>query len=135
MRRTRVGSGRHGSDVGCFEDEDPRGTSAAAGWRHVEDYWDLRIRDLLDDVASGFDETSGRIDLDQHSLIVAACGFVDGPGDVFLGDGLDGVVDDDLKNFGRGGGAKDKNCNETWIKTRNYVLFHCSQPISTIFLL
>ena len=100
MRRAGVGSGSHGRDVGGFEDEDSSRTGAAAAGRYVEDDRDLRIRDLLDDVASGFDEASGGIDLDQYCLIVAALGFVDGAGDVFLGDGLNGVVDDDLEDFG-----------------------------------
>ena len=72
MRRASVGSGSHGCDVGRFEDEDSSRTGAAAGGRDVEDDGNRRVRDLLDDVAGGFDEASGRIDLDQYGLIVAA---------------------------------------------------------------
>ncbi len=109
MRRAGVGSGSHGCDVGGFEDEDSGGTGAAAAGRDVDDDRNLRIRDLLDDVAGGFDEASGGIDLDQYSLIVAALGFVDGAGDVFLGDGLNGVVDDDFQDFG----GRERRENQT----------------------
>ena len=41
-------------------------------------------RNLLDDLARGFDQPSRRIDLDQYSLIVASLGLVNGAGDIFL---------------------------------------------------
>src|SRR5260370_6762392 len=119
MRGASVGSGRHGGDVGRFEDEDSSRTSAAAGGGDVEDHWNLRIRDLFDDAASGFDKTSGSIDLDQYRLIVAALGFVDCARDGFLGDGLNGVVDDDLENFGRSDRAENQGCYKAKKKQRN----------------
>ena len=94
-------------------------TSAASRIKIPAEPADLGIRDLVDDVAGGFDEASGGIDLDQYSLIVAALGFVDGAGDVFLGDGLNGVVDDDLEDFSGGNRTQNKSCHEAKKNTRD----------------
>ncbi len=90
--------------------KNPAERRAAAAGRDVKDDGHGRVRDLLDDVASGFDEASGRIDLDQYSLVVAALGFVDGAGNVLLGDGLNGVVDDDFQDLGGRDGGKNESC-------------------------
>src|SRR5580698_4224069 len=84
-------------------------------------------------MASGFDQASGSIDLNQYRLRVAALGFVDGTGDVFLGDGLNGVVDDDLKDFGGRDRRNDQGCRDGEKKSRDGSAFH-ERP-TTIFLL
>ena len=45
----------------------------------------------------------GVFSLDQQGLIFIALGLRQGAADVLLGDGMDGVVDDDLQDFGGGG--------------------------------
>ena len=133
MSRSGVSSGSHGRYVGRFEDEDSRRTGAAAAGRHVNDDRDLRRRDLLDDLARGFDQASGSIDLDQYSLIVAARSFVDGAGDVFLGDGLNGVVNDDPQDFGEGCGTESQSRHDAENNSRDGASLHRSR--TTIFLL
>jgi hypothetical protein len=100
MSGAGIGSWGHGGDVGGFEDEDSGGTCAAAAGRDVENHGDRRAGNLLDYLARGFDEASGGIHLDQYGLIAAALGLVDGARDVFLADGLNGVIEDDLEDFG-----------------------------------
>ena len=122
--RAGVGSGGHGGDVGGFEYENSRGTGAAAAGRDVNDDRNLRSRDLLDDLAGGFDEASRCIDLDQYGLVVAARGFVDGAGDIFRGDGLNGVVDDDFEDFGGADGAENEGCREAEKNSRDLRVVH-----------
>ena len=74
-----------------------------AGGRHVDDDRYEGAGNLLDDFARRADQAAGRIHLDQYGLVVAAVSFVDGAGDVFRADGLDGVVNGDLEDL-RGGG-------------------------------
>ncbi len=131
MRRAGVGSGGHGRDVGGFEDEDSGRTGAAAGGGDVNDDGDLRVRDLLDDLAGGVDEASGSIDLDQYGLIVAALGFVDGAGNVFLGDGLNGVVDDDFEDFGGGDGGQNETLPRGREESARLECFSLSRPLPT----
>jgi hypothetical protein len=101
MRRAGVGSGSHGGNIGGFQNEKSGRTGAAAGGRDIKNDRNLRCRNLLDDLAGGFDQAAGGIDFDQQGLVVAAPGFVDGAGDVFLSDGLNGVIDDDLEDLRR----------------------------------
>ena len=129
MRRSGVGSGSHGCHIGRFQEENSGRTGAAAAGRDVEQDRNRRIRDLLNDVAGGFNGASGSIDLDQYSLIVAALGFVDGAGDVFLGDGLNGVVDDDLEDLSVRDGMENKSCQQCEKNSRDSVAFHRS-PIA-----
>src|ERR1700692_1073420 len=133
MRRARIGSGSHGGDVGGFEDEDTRRTGAAAGGGDVEDDGNGGVRDLIDNLASGLDETSGSIDLDPYSLIVAALSFVDSAGNIFLGNRLDGVVDDNLENFGTRERIEKKNGGQAEKHSRNQSSFHES-PIASLVL-
>src|SRR5580698_3033222 len=129
MRRSGVGSRSHGSHIGRFEEENSGRTGAAAAGCDVEEDRNRRIRDLLDDVAGGFNGASGSTDLDQYSLIVAALGFVDGAGDVFLGDGLNGVVDDDLEDLSVRGGTENESCHQGEKNSRDSVAFHRSPSL------
>src|SRR5580704_14556443 len=131
MRRARIGSRRHGCDIGRLEDEDSSRTRAAAAGRYVKDDRDLRVRDLVDDVAGRFDESSGRIDLDQYGLIVAALSLVDGAGNVFLGDGLNRIVDNNLQNLGAGDGAEEKSPSQSEKNVRNPSALHCTPRFIT----
>src|SRR6266852_802075 len=126
MSSARVGSRSHGRNIGRFEDEDSRRPGAAAGGGDVENNRNLRVCDPFDDAASGFDKASWSIDLDQYSLIVAALGFVEGAGDVFLGNRLNGVVDDDLEDFRGGIGTQNQQCDEPDQDPRNGTAFHPS---------
>ncbi len=109
MSRASIGSGSHGGDVGRFEDEKSGRGRAASGGRHIENDGNRGVRNLLDNFASRFDKTPGCIDLDQYSLSAAALSFVDGAGYVFFSNGLNGVVNDNLENFGAGDGAENEN--------------------------
>src|ERR1022692_2292218 len=91
MRRARIGSRSHGRDVGRLQDEDSSRTRAASAGGYINNHWKLRRGNLVDDLARRLDQPSRRIDLDQYSLIVAPLRFVDGAGDIFLGDGLNRV--------------------------------------------
>ena len=108
MRRAGVGSGRHGSDVSGFENEDSSGAGAAAGRRHVDDHGHRRSHDLVDNFPRRLDEASGSIHLDQNSLVVMISGDRERAGDVFGGDGLDGVVHRDPQDVG--GARHSKKC-------------------------
>ena len=111
MGRAGIGAGGHGGDVGGFEDKKSGGRSAAAAGRDVKNDRNLRAGNFLDDLARRFNEASGSIDLDQYSLIVATAGLVDGASNVFLGNGLNRVVDDDLQDFARSGAAeREEGC-------------------------
>ena len=70
-----------------------------AGWRYVDNHGHRGRCDLLDDLSRGTDEATRRIHLDQYRLIVAALRFIDGASDVFLADGLNGVINDDLQHL------------------------------------
>src|SRR5580692_5328105 len=112
MRRTRVGSRSHGCDVGRFENENSSRTRAAATGCNVDNYRNLRGSDLLEDLPRGIDQPSWRIDLDQYRLITAPLCFVDGPRDIFLRDGLNRVIDDDLENLSGRDRAENANRDE-----------------------
>ncbi len=93
MRGSGVGAGRHGGDVGGFEDEESGARGAAAAGRDVEDDGHGRGDNFFDDVAGGVDEASGGVDFDEDGFVVMRGGVFEGAGDVLGGDGLDGVVD------------------------------------------
>src|SRR5271166_592783 len=105
----RVWSRSHGCDVGRLEDENSSRARAAAAGCDVNDDRNLRRGNLLDDLPRRIDQPSGRIDLDQYSLIAAPLRLVDGPRDIFLCDGLNRVINDDLKDFGEGNRAENTN--------------------------
>ena len=46
------------------------------------------------------------IHLDQYSLVAAPAGFIDGAGNIFRADGLNGVIDGDFEDL-RGGRTSD----------------------------
>ena len=98
-----VGAGGHRGDVSGFEDKDAGGASARAGRGDVDDDGNRGRRKLFDDVASGIDEPAGRIEFDEDGFVVIGGGGFEGASDVFGGDGLDGVVDDDFQDLGGGG--------------------------------
>ncbi len=98
MRRAGVGAGRHGGDVGGFQDEEPgRGGARAAG-RDVDDDRHGRSDDLLDDLARRFGQAAGRRKADQDGVGVLRLGGFDAAGDVFQRDGVNGVVDVEAEN-------------------------------------
>ena len=103
MGRTGVGPGSHGRDVRAFQDEEPGRRCPAAAGRDVNDYRNRRGQNFLDDVAGGFQQAAGRIQLDQQRLVFVAIGLGQSAFDVLLGDGMNGVVDDNLQHFGGGG--------------------------------
>jgi hypothetical protein len=57
---------------------------------------------VLNNLSCCIDHAAGRVHLDQDGLIVLPLRFVNRPGDVFRTDGLDRVVDHDLKNSASG---------------------------------
>src|SRR5580700_1683281 len=124
MRRSGVGSWSHSCDIGRFEDKYSSRASAAAGGGDVHNHRNRRGGDFFDNLARGVDQTPGRIDLDQYSLIVAALGLIDGAGNVFARDGLNSVIDNDLEDFRGGGRAKNKSCRETEKNSGNEIAFH-----------
>ena len=67
MSGTGVGPGSHCRDVRAFEDEESRRRCPAAARRDVDDYRDPRGQDFLDDLAGGFQQATGRIQLDEHA--------------------------------------------------------------------
>src|SRR5580658_4483511 len=99
MRRSGIGSGSHRSHISRIDDENPRGTGAAAGGRNIKDYGNRRVRDFFDDLARGVEQSSGSTDFDQNCLVISELGFIDRARDEFRGDGLDRVVENDFENF------------------------------------
>ena len=75
-------------------------------------------------LAGGINQPPRRIDLDQYDLVTATLRLVNCPGDVFLRDRLNGVIDNDLEDFGGGDGAKKKSSNEAEKDSRNGNAFH-----------
>ena len=59
----------------------------------------------MDDLVGGVEESAGGIDLDEDGLVVIGRRGVESPGNVFGGDGMDGVVNDDFQDVcvGRNG--------------------------------
>ena len=108
MSRAGVGSGRHGRNVGAFENEKSGGRGPASAGRDVDDYGHRRGQDFFDDVAGGFKQAAGSVDLDEQGVIFVAFCFGDGAANVFIGDGMDRVVHDDLQYFGGRSGAQDE---------------------------
>ncbi len=101
MGSTGCGSWCHRGDVSGLKNEDSSRARVAAGGRHVDDNRNGRLRDLFDNLASRADQTARRIHLDQDGLIAAPVRFIDGAGDVFRADWLDGVVHHDFQNLSR----------------------------------
>src|SRR5262249_53343569 len=105
-------AGSHSGDVCGHQNEESGRAGAAATRTDVEDDRNLRGGNLFDNVAGGIDESARSVQLDEKSLVVAAPGFVNSSGNVFLGDGLDRVIDDDLENLGVGGGKEKRQTDE-----------------------
>src|ERR1700692_3907163 len=109
MSRAGIGTRRHGGDVSGFQNKKSGRCGSAAAGRYIENDGNGGGRDLLDNLPGRLEEASGRIDLDQYSLSVAALRFVDGAGNIFFGNRLNGVVDDNLKNFSARDATQNQN--------------------------
>src|SRR5262249_47175815 len=84
-----------------LENEETGGCGARPGGFDVNDDRHRGIKNLVDDFSSGLEQPAGRAQLDQHGLVFVAGSFRQSPPDIFVGDGLNCVVDHDLQNFGR----------------------------------
>jgi len=76
-------------------------TSAAGGY--VDDDRHRRSYDFFNDVAGRVGQASGRVQLDQNRLVFFLIGFGQGAADKFVADGLNGVIEDNLKHLRRSG--------------------------------
>jgi len=61
----------------------------------------------VDDVVGRIEESAGRVEFDQDSLIMIRGGGIDGATDVLGGDRMNRVVNDDLEDVGGGGCGKE----------------------------
>ncbi len=106
MRRAGIRRWGHSGHVSRFEDKDSSRSGATALGCDVDNNGNGRVGDLLDDAARGSDQAARRVEFDQHSLRMGGVRFRQSAADELVGDGLDGVVDDDLENL-RGLGCED----------------------------
>ena len=99
MGSTGVGSGRHGGDIGGFEDIEAGRRGTRAGRSDVNDDWNFRGQHFRDDAPGGVDESARSAQLDEHGFGVDLIGMRNGAIDEFLGDGIDRVVQFDANDL------------------------------------
>ena len=96
MSRSSIGSGRHGRNVGAFEDEESRRRRATAAGRDIDNHRHGRGHNLLNNFTRSIEQPAGSIDLDEQGLVFVAIRFGDGAGNVFGCDGMDRIIDHNL---------------------------------------
>ena len=109
MRGPRVCTGRHGGNIGAFENKEScRGGAAAAG-SDIDNHWHRRLDDLLHDLSHRGHHTAGRAQFDQNRVCFDCSGVVERALNAFSGRSLDGVVHHDLQDVGCGGCSEKEN--------------------------
>ena len=102
MRRADVGSRRHRGDIGSLRDVQAGRRGASPGGRDEDHDRERRAEDLLDDVPHRGVEPARGVHLDDQGIRLVGDGFVDGLGDVVVGDGVDDPVEGGDQDVGPG---------------------------------
>ena len=100
--RPGAGSRGHGEDVAGDPDEEPGRSRPRPAGTDMDGDGDLGVDDGLDDLAHRAVEPSRRVEADDEKAGADPFRVADGADDIFGGDGVDGRVDDDLPDLGRG---------------------------------
>src|SRR5579884_1302061 len=103
MGRSGIGSWRHRSHVGRFENEEARRTRAASARRYISDYRYGRVLDAADNVHHGRGKSARRAKLDYHRSGMLLPRNVNGAADVFGSDWLDRAIDDRADDLSKRG--------------------------------
>ena len=93
MGRADRGPRRHRRDGRRLDNEGPRGSGAGARGRDVNDSWERRVEQVLDDALRGTEQAAGRVELNHQraSVLRAGAGY---PVLYISGDGgIDRAVD------------------------------------------